>query len=545
MKKTICIILALILCLCLFAGCGKTQDTTTPTEAPANNDTSKDNLGGVNTGGASTEGFIATAPPEEAVYADTLTLVIGDKVAIIDPFNAGAMTSQTGLVNHMIYDTLINYTIDGQYEPCLAESWETEDFKTFTFHLRQGVKFHNGEEFTSDDVAFTIEAGLEAPGTSVYDKAKTIEKVECPDDYTVVMTLFDANYDFYYDVSNICAFVIVNRDAYEADPENAGKIGTGPYYVKDFVANDSITYERNDDYFGEAPYTKTFIMRYIAEETARMIMLDNDEVDFCGVSGVNIEKYASQTDKFVMNSYLMNNCNYLALNCKKGVTADVNFRKACAYALDKQAIVDIAINGYGKVHDTGVMWGNTSAYKNEGIPMIEQDLEKAKEYLAASSYNGEKVEIAAGMQQTIKAAQVIQQALTAIGINCEVLELDGPTLTSRSIYGSNDLDMIVNSAPWTPLANSINVMLLPGSNSNKANYENEEVTELINKASATPDGEERQEMYYRIQEIMSEDMPYVSTHHMALYTAGQLGTGGALYFATNYHDYSMAYRIVG
>lgn len=541
MKKTICLILALVLCLCLFAGCGKTQEET-PAPVQENNDTSSENLGGVNTGGSSTEGFIATPPPAESEYYDTLTLIIGDKVAVIDPFNPASNTSQTGIINHMIYDTLIDYTIDGKYEPCLATEWSTDDYKTFTFKLREGVKFHNGEPFTSDDVLFTFTRALDATGTSVYDKAKVMEKIECPDDYTVVITLTAENYDFYYDAANILSSVIVNREAYDADPDNAGKIGTGPYSIKEFVANDSITFERNDDYFGAAPYTKTFVMRYIAEETARYIMLENDEADFVGVNGDYIAKYAEQ---YQMNSYLMNNCNYVAFNCQKGVTADVNFRKAVAYALDKQGAVDYAIGGYGQLHDTGVMWGNTSAYKNTNIPMIEQDLEKAKEYLAASSYKGEKVTIAAGMAQTQKAAEVFMNNLIEIGIDAEVLPLDGPTLTSRTIYGSNDLDLIVNSAPWTPLASSINVMLLPGSNSNKANYENAEITELINKATSTPDGEERQAMYYRIQEIMAEEMPYAATHHMALYTAGQPGTGGALYFATNYHDYSMAYRIKG
>lgn len=545
MKKTICVILALVLCIGLLAGCGgKTEAPAAPASAE-NNDASNDNLGGVNTGSSSTEDFIATPPPVEAEYCEKLTLIIGDKVAVIDPFNPASNTSQTGIVNHMIYDTLIDYTIDGKYEPCLATEWSTEDYKTFTFKLRDDVVFHNGEKFTSDDVLFTFTKALDAPGTSVYDKAKLMEKIECPDDTTVVITLASENYDFYYDAANILSSVIVNREAYDQNPETAGQIGTGPYKISDFVANDSITYERNDDYFGAAPYTKTFVMRYIAEETARYIMLENDEADFVGINGDYIQKYAAMTDKYVMNSYLMNNCNYVAFNCQKGVTADVNFRKACAYALDKQGIIDYAIGGYGKIHDTGVMWGNTSAYKDASIPMIEQDLEKAKEYLEASSYAGETVTVAAGMAQTQKAAEVVMKNLQDIGINAEVLPLDGPTLTSRTIFGSNDLDLIVNSAPWTPLASSINVMLLPGSNSNKANYVNDEVTELINKATSTPDGDERQEMYYRIQAIMAEDMPYASTHHMALYTAGQLGTGGALYFATNYHDYSMAYRIKG
>ena len=166
------------------------------------------------------------------------------------------------------------------------------------------------------------------------------------------------------------------------------------------------------------PITKKFVLRNIAEETARLIMLENNEFTFCDIGSVYIPKY-EKDPRFVINSYVMNNCNYISFNMKKPITGDKNFRMAVAYAIDREAILDIALDGYGKAVDNGTFWGNNSAYKDNDIPMIKQDLAKAKEYLAKSSYKGEKIALTAALPHTIKSAQVIMAQLQAIGINAE------------------------------------------------------------------------------------------------------------------------------
>ena len=548
MKRTLCMLLCLVLCIGLLAGCGGSKtdapatsgNDTKPTEAP---DTSggKGEAGLINTGSGSVAGSTATPPPKEAEYYDELSLFIGDKVAIIDPMNPGANTSQTGIIDHQAYDTLVYYTIDGTYEPCLATEWSANDDATvWTFKLRDDVTFHNGEHFTSDDVVFTVEKCMENPGNYVSNSFGQVEKCVAKGDYEVEFTLKAGNFDFIFDCATPVA-VIVNREAYESGDEHAGWIGTGPYKIVDMVPNDSISYERFDDYWGEKGLTKKFTMRYIAEETARLIMLENDEVTFCGLGSVYIPQYAND-ERFVINSYVMNNCNYVAFNTRKEITGDKNFRLACAYALDRNELLDIALDGYGAVADTGGYWGFKTPYKNRDIPCWEQDLDKAKEYLAQSCYNGEKIYITAGMAHTIRTAQVVQAQLQAIGIDCEVKQLDGPSMNSATQYDNNQEDIVVGSGAWT-LANSIKNFTTPGNNSNKACYENQEVIDLVAKAAATPDGPERQEIYYKIQEIMHDDLPYYPTFHMGLYTAAQKGAGGAIYFPSNYHDYGAAYRL--
>lgn len=511
MKKTVCIILCLVLCIGVLVGCTpKKQDP----------DSNK--------------------PSSETEYYDEISVYIVDKVAVIDAFNPGGQNSAIGIYSHMLFDPLINYTVDNKYEPCLATEWSSEDSKTFNFKLRKGVKFHNGEEFTADDVVFTIENAKKNPGTALYDRFNQVESWEAVNDYEINLVLKEVNVDFIYDVAGPTS-VMLNREAYTADAKEGAWVGTGPYKMEKFVPNDSITVTVYDDYWAGKSITKTFVFRTIAEEAARLIMLENDEFTYCDINSVYIPQYQND-DRFVLNYYTMNNCNYLALNTKKPITGDKNFRLAVAYAVNRQEIMDIALGGYGQLAETGALWGNNTQYKNKGLSPREQDLNKAKEYLAKSSYKGEPIKIAASMTHTIRSAEVVLGQLQAIGINAEIQKLDAPSYTALSTYDKNDLDIIVSSGVWSPLASSVN-NYVTYSNSNKAVFKNNEVDELVKKANATPNGPDREKMYYRIQEILYEEVPYIPTFHMTLYIAAQKGAEGQLYYPTNNHDYSQAYRV--
>jgi len=520
MKKIVCMALCLVLCIGLLYGCGGGGTTNTPAPSAQPTETG------------------TTPTTKEPEYHDTINLYIADKVAIIDPFNPGAASSQFGIYSHLLFDTLVYYTVDGKYEPCLATEWSTEDNVHFNFKLREGVKYHNGEPFTADDVAFTIDRAKGAQGTQIFDRLNQVESYEIVNDHEINITLKSPNVDFIFDVSY--PYVpIMNRDAYEKDPEKGGWVGTGPFKLDNLIPNDSIILLANDDYWGEKALCKKFVLRHIPEETTRLIMLENGEFTFADLPSIRVPEFENNP-KYEVYSYVMDNCNYIAFNMRKPITGDKNFRLAVAYAIDREAILDIAFDGYGKIVDSGTFWGNNTAYKNRNLPLIQQDLDKAKEYLAKSIYNGETIEIYAHLAHTIKTAEVVMAQLRDIGINAEVRKVDGPTMASIATFENNNCDIIVNSGAWSPLASSCKSYFTP-SNSNRACYVNPEVTALIDQAAATPDGEERQKLYYKIQEIVYEDMPYLGTIHMQLFIGAQKGAGGAVYFPTNNHDYGRAY----
>ena len=546
MKKLICLVLALILCVGLLVGCGAAkEEANTPDDGSSvAQQTTGAEVGQLNTSGSSTAGSIATPPPQEAKFADKVVKLLDDKVPLINPFNPGGKCQPMGDVYHMMYDTLATWTLTNEYVPCLATEWSSDDLIHWTFKLRDDVTFHNGEHFTSDDIIFTYEYAMaNGQGTGLYDRCVKFESVKALGDYEVEFVLKELNPDFIDDMASCVGFVVCNREACEADPENGPMIATGPYYVDDFKTSEYIIYKKWDKYFdADDSKTETVEFRYVAEETARMIMLDNGEADFAVVTSVYIPQYANN-ENFNLVSYCVNNCGYIALNCSRAPMDDINFRWACAYAIDRDEIVDVGFSGFSQKHPTGGIWGYATRYSNPDIPDITKDVEKAKEYLAKSSYDGRTIQIFAAMSHTKRIAAVAMSQLNAVGIKAEVVEVDGPTLTMRSKWDNNDMDIIVNSNVFGPTPGTARYLVEPTDN-NKAHYSNARALECSDLGQVTPDGDERQALYYELQQILFDEQPYIPTTHNALYVCGQKGTGGVRYFPNGYNDYSCAYRII-
>ena len=542
MKKTklaICIILCMAIGITLLGGCGRTTTTTaTPAKSPAASQAASA-APATSAAPPSSAGVAQPSPSANAKYSDNLNVSIGDKVAVIDIFNPAFGNSQSGLVSNMLWSTLVYCSMDNKYGPALAKSWDTKDYKVYNFKLRNDITFTNGQKFNADDVAFTIDKAKKSTGTGINDKFSQIEKYEIVNDYEINLTLSKVNVDFLYDVS-LPTNPIVNRDAYDADPQKGPWVGTGAWTVAEFVPNVSVKFARNDKYFGELPKTKTITFKYIAEETARMIMFENGEFDFCGASATYVPTY-QKDPRFVLWDYIMNNTNYIAFNQNIPICADINFRMAVASAFKREDCVAISLGGEGVA--APIFWGYTTQFKNTDIKPLPYDLAKAKEYLAKSSYKGEPIELICAMAHTIKNAQVIQEQMAKIGINCKVFSTDGATLSSNTAPGNNKAQIIVNSGVWSPLASSIRPYLVPGSSSNKANYNNPKVTEMLDQAAQTTDAAAREKLFKQIQEIVNTELPYIGIFNMQLFVAGQKGCSGVLMFANNNHDYSHAFRV--
>jgi len=547
MKRVIGIVLCLAVCLTLLAGCGGKENTDTPSASPPASGSSSPAAPGTSSPPPSSSSspdnmsVIETdaPPPAEAEYVDHI-VVASETIAVIDLFNPAFGSAWIQIVSRMFTDSLVYCNIDGGYEPMLATDWGTEDGKVYWFKLRDDVYFHNGEHFTAADVLYTLNRAKDSPGTPMYDAVKQVESIVAVNDYEVIITLEAINVDFMYTISTP-TIAMVNEKAYNDDPDKGAWIGTGPWIITSFVPTERIEFVRNDNYFGEIPVTKSITFLYVAEQTAALIMLENGEIDFNQLNAVNVPIYEND-DRFVLKNYIMNNCNYLAFNMMKPITADINFRMAVAHAIDRQQIVDIAVGGYGQPVQWGTFWGYRTAFKNNDIPLIPYDLDKAREYLAKSSYKGETIELVAAMAHTIATAQVVQQNLQQIGINVTIFDTDPPSLASYVTWGHTKADIVVNSAVAT-LPSNMRSYLYSGINANTANYTNPVVEELLDKAFVTVDDAEREKLYYEIQEIVAGEIPYLGTMHMGMYRIEAAGCGGAIYFPNNNWDFTHVYKV--
>ena len=522
--KRIKLVLAVVLCVlsCLFflAGCGGGSSDE----------------GGEKAGGATETG--------SGKIRDELVVIIDNtKIPVLDPHNPSATSSSSAWAFIMMYDTLVADLGDGKFGPELASSWETEDWQHFTFHLRDDVYFHNGEKLTADDVVFTIERAKENPGSAGYDKLSHVASVQALDEHTVELALESVNVEFFYYISDPRAGIL-NRKAVEADPEKGSWVGTGAWTVSDFASNEYVVFEANENYWGEVPKTKKMTLKYVAEESTRLMQLENGEVQVCfSINANDYDYFKDQPDKFVTYPFTTNNNSYVGFNMNDPICGDLNFRKAVASAIDREEMVLAAFNGYGEVNTLGTYWGYKTEFKNEKIPIIPKDLEKAKEYLAQSNYKGETVEIVAAIPDLIKTAQVLQAQLAQIGINTTIKETDPPGMSAYATYADNKAQMIVHTGSIAFNAGSMKAWFYPYGSNNRVSYTNEEVAELFDLAVTQIDPAEREATYHRIQEIIAEDIPFINLMNTVFLVCCEKGVEGLKLSNLAFHDLTYMYMI--
>ena len=540
--KLVSLILALVMVAALFAGCGgETQEqagqqtaapTPTPnvfTEGPAIANTSDEH-----------------ELTEETKYADEVIFGYPDVGAVFTPLNANSAGQISQIAYLMIYNTLLSRDpnkLDG-YLPELATEWgPNEDYTVWTCKLRDDVKFHNGEPFTADDVLFTYEAFMEVPGSTGALKFGEVTEVEVLGDYEVAFHLEKPNVEFEDNLANH-GTLIMNREAVEADPELGPRIGTGVWKFDDFKANTYLTLVPNENTWEKPAISKRFTMKTVTEVTSKCIMFENGELDYINdVPAQYLAKYEADPN-VAFDQFASISTNYCAFNMNSPIGGDKNFRYACAYAVDMEAVNAIATQGTGTGYKSLAYWGRGTAYQKE-FP-YEQDLEKAKEYLAQSSYvPGTEVQmmtLSSGIHADV--AQVIQQQLSEIGINVNIFATDNATMMANSNWGSTSYDMLVFGGPWQIQPSSCFFTMQTGLIGNKAQFSNARVDELLRMGASTPNGPERQAIYEEVQDILAEEIPYLGTVNPNVTYGRHANCGGVIFFPDGVFDFTYVYKIV-
>ncbi|MCL2201813.1 MAG: ABC transporter substrate-binding protein, partial [Oscillospiraceae bacterium] len=410
----------------------------------------------------------------------------------------------------LIYDRLVEELGDGLYGPMLATSWSTEDYQTFVFNLREDVYFHNGEPFTAEDVAGTIRVALENLGSIGFERWRTVESWNVIDDHTIEITLASVHLDFLFDIS-APAGGIIHEASFRANAEEGAWIGTGPFKVTAFSTNDFVTVERFDDYWGEAPPTRSMSLRFVPEMATRLVMLQNRESHLCfGISSEDLPILQADPD-FQIIPLTMNAPNGLGFNMADPLMADPNFRRAVLHSLNLEEIAMVAAGDGARAPEDGNMWGLITPYRLNNIPRWEQNLDLAREYLAASPYAGEPVEISAGVATNIRAAEIVQHQLGQVGIDVVINAMDMASWVAYVAYGNNQSQMWINGVTFTlsPIASVTNIYL-PGMGVNRTSFNNPHVTAIIEQLQGETDADTRRALFTELQEFISADPPMVN-----------------------------------
>ena len=450
--------------------------------------------------------------PEGAQYAQRINIVLdNDRISAINPFSPMANNPPSNWVFTMIYDRLFRCGKDNRIEPDLANSWKTDNWQTYTISLRDDVFFHNGDHFTAQDVVNTIEAARTGTGSAAFDVWRPVKSWRIINDYEIELTLNTVNVDFLFNLTDPVAG-IVNKRAMSNDVETGIWVGTGAYTVMEFISGSHVLLCRNGDWWNKEsmPVTEYLFLFYVPEIAIRSIILQTGEADLCfGISTGDIMSFMENPDYWTVTPIVVNDIQSINFNMDDYLTSDLYFRLAVLHALDREAIGIVSRDGLTDFSLTdGAFWGYDTEFRNAGIPMIEYNPDKAKEYLYASTYNGEDVEIVTPFVRTnLIAAEMIQFMLAEIGVKSTILATDVPGIISYLAPGNNQSQISILSTTMSANAGSARNAFYPGGTQNRSGFNNPEVAALLDEAQRTPDVDARRDIYYRIQEIIFDFQP--------------------------------------
>lgn len=444
-----------------------------------------------------------TAPAEK----DTLIVADGASPTSLDPRAANNNVSSRVMVQ--IYDTLVEQDENIEIQPGLAESWEQPDATTTIFHLRKGIKFHNGEELKASDVKYSLEAMKASPQTAEIIEA--LKEAVVLDDYTIKVV---TEYPFAPLLNHLAhpAAAIVNEKAVKEAGESYGQnpVGTGPFKFVEWVSGEKVVLAANEEYYKGAPAIKNLVFKNIVETTNRTIGLETGEIDIAyDIDGLDKIKIA-EDPKLELVEDLDLSMTYLGFNLKKAPFDNVKVRQAIAYAIDQQPIIETSYQGAALPADS-IIGPKVFAHSEKGTH-YRQDLEKSKALLAEAGYpNGFKTEIWINDTPTRRdIAVILQDQLKQVGIDMEVKILEWGAYLDGTARGDHQMFILgwgtVTADPDYGITALVTTSAM-GAAGNRSFYSNPKVDELLKEARATTDRDTRAKLYEEIQIILQDELP--------------------------------------
>jgi len=411
-----------------------------------------------------------------------------------------------------IYNTLVFQTPELELEPSLAESWEVIDARTVEFVLRDDVTFHNGDQFTAEDVKFSLERVAVSPHTEAV--TGMIEEVEIIDDFTVRV---HTEMDFAPLLNHLAhtATSIVNKAHVEevGDEGNAEHpIGTGPFQFDNMVAGDRIELTRFDDHFNGAPSLDGVVIRVVPEQSVRAIEVETGSAHIAYQIAPQDISLMEESDSVVVIHNPTLSTNYIGMNNNMAPFDDVRVRQAISYALDTEAIVEAVYLGLGRPGNgpiSSMVWGAAE------LEPYAFNLERAQELLAEAGYADgfeSTIFFNDGNPQRAQIAEIVQAQLSALNITLSIEPVEWGTY--MEVTASGEAPMYILG--WVSVTNDPDYGLFPtlhsashGEAGNRSFYSNAEVDRLLDLARAETDREAREEAYFEAQEIIRDEAPWV------------------------------------
>ena len=495
MKKIISLILVACLVLALSA-CG--SQGTAPADEPASSTES----------GSVLDTFASGNEGDVAVEQKELRFRLKTEPNTLDPHKTSG-TGDPQVIQYQMYESLFREEKDGTIVPALAESYElAEDSTSITLKIRQNVYFHNDAPMTADDVVFSLNRAMETGYNNAYVGA--IDNVEKIDDSTVKINL-KYSYAPIITCLSTLSTAIVSKDYVEENGDDflaRNPMGTGAYMLEEWISGDRLVFKAYPKYWrGEATIKEASIV-FISDNTAAAIALETGDVDvMTNLSTADIPTVKDNPDlQFVTGpaaSQLL-----VTFNNASGIFSDIKMREAVYLCIDRQAIVDVAADGYGEVQTAALDSVLVECPENFEVPAI--NIERAKQLVSEAGYpNGVTIKMPTIDNGTYsKPATLLKEQLAPSGINIEIELMERAAWDDMVIYNTN-YEIAIWALPITALDSDFCASKFYSGNCNGggnfSNCSNEEIDELILKGRLLPLGEERTANYLKFCEAIRDN----------------------------------------
>lgn len=425
-----------------------------------------------------------------------------------------------------VFEGLLKPDASGNLNPAVAESYTvSDDHLLYTFKLRSGVKFHNGQDVTPEDVIWSYQRCAEPDSADIIQVAAFagVEMYAEGDD-TVCFQLQEPNNEF----ASYLTTAVLPKDYTEQDTQ---PVGTGPFKFVSRTAQESVVLERFDDYWGEKPELTKVTYKIIENADSILLSLQSGAVDV--FAHLTTTQIAQLGDGFHVEEGTMNLVQALYLNNAEKPFDDVRVRQALSYAVDRQQILDLAFDGYGTLLGSSMYPAFSKYFDDELTNYYTYNTEKAKELLTEAGYpNGfdMTITVPSNYQSHMDTAQVIVEQLKAVGINATIQPVTWESWVQDTYSNRQFQSTVVGVDASNMTARAMLERFVSTASRDFINYNNADYDALFAQAQACYDDGEQTAMYKDLEKNLTENAANVYIQDMADFVAVRDGLEGPSFY---------------
>ena len=453
----------------------------------------------------------------DASRRDTNEIVVGiaqDLENSLDPYTSVTAANREVLFN--VFEGLVKPDADGNLIPAVAERWEVSDDQlTYTFHLRPGVKFHDGSEVTAMDVAWSIDKAMQSGSWEALDN---IDAIDIGSDYVSVV-LKAADSDF---LSYMTLAITPENHADGADP-----VGTGPFKFISRAAQQNLVLERFADYWGEGAKVDKVTYQIYENAEALVMALKSGAVDIC--AHLTATQANQLTESFDILEGTMNLVQAVYLNHAYEPLANETVRKALCYALDREQVFDVVADGHGTAVGSSMYPNFRKYFLPELADLYPHDTEKAKAMLAEAGYPDGfdlTITVPSNYQPHMDTAQVIVEQLKAVGVTATIQPVTWESWVQDTYSNRQFQSTVVGVDASNMTASAMLSRFVSTAGNNFINYSNDDYDALYAQAQTCYDDGEQTDLYKELEKNLTDNAANVYIQDMADFVAVRDGLEG-------------------